>query len=122
MKQRSFSQWLILYIVGFGLSLSLSVASYVVVARGIFGDMPVLGAAALLGLAIIQLVVQLVCFLHLGTNPRSIFKTHTFIFTGFTLLIIVIGSLWIMANLDYRMGMSPEAMKNYMEKQNRKGF
>jgi len=38
------------------------------------------------------------------------------------MLVIVIGSLWIMQNLDYRMGMSGEAMNEYMKEQNKKGF
>jgi hypothetical protein len=37
-------------------------------------------------------------------------------------MIIVVGSLWIMKNLDYRMGMSSEAMNEYMKTQNTKGF
>ena len=119
---RSFAQWLTIYIFGFGMSLILSVISYLAVVMNWFGDMTLLAAASLLALATIQLVVQLICFLHLGTNPRSIFKTHTFIFTFMTMLIVVIGSLWIMRNLDYRMSTSVEEMNQYMQEQNKKGF
>ena len=38
------------------------------------------------------------------------------------LLIIVVGSLWIMANMNYNMHMSPEQIKDYMIEQNKKGF
>ena len=119
---RTFAQWVTLYVFGFGVSLLLSVISYLVITMNGLGDNSSLVAAALLGLATAQLIVQLICFLHLGTNPRSIFKTHTFIFTFVTMLIVVIGSLWIMKNLDYRMDISPESVNEYMFEQNKKGF
>ncbi|HRJ06345.1 MAG TPA: cytochrome C oxidase subunit IV family protein [Candidatus Saccharibacteria bacterium] len=121
-SERSFKSWVSLYVFGFGTSLVLSVASYLCVTQGWFGDASALAALMLLVLATAQLAVQSVCFLHLGTNPRSVFKTHTFIFTLSMLLIIVVGSLWIMQNLDYRMGMSPDEMNDYMYEQNKKGF
>jgi cytochrome o ubiquinol oxidase operon protein cyoD len=65
-------------------------------------------------IAVIQLVVQLVFFLHLGQGNR--WKTITFVFAGLVVLIVVVGSIWIMHNLDYNMmHMSPDQMVQYMK-------
>lgn len=54
--------------------------------------------------ACIQFIVQLVCFLRLNTQTEQ-GKTNimALIFTGVILTSIIIGSLWIMWNLDYNM-------------------
>ena len=109
------------YVVGFVLALILSTLSYAVVMLGLF--QATAGAmAALLGLAVLQLVGQLIFFLHLDVKGRSAGRTVAFVFTAAMMLIIVIGSIWIMRNLDYRMNMSSEAMNEYMQEQNKKGF
>jgi cytochrome o ubiquinol oxidase operon protein cyoD len=108
------------YGLGFGTALLLSVGAYLLATEGWVGSKQ--GTMALLlGLAVIQLVVQLMCFLHLGSG-RSRDRVVTIAFTILMMLVIVIGSIWIMRNLDYRMGMSPEAMNDYMKAQNKKGF
>lgn len=120
MNQAEFSRLLQRYVLGFGLSLVLSVGSYLVVAIKPATDMMLM--ATVLLLAVIQLVVQLVCFLHLDIRGRSVGRTITLAYTLLMMLVIVLGSLWIMHNLDYRMGMSGEAMNEYMKQQNKKGF
>ena len=122
MNQKEFQRSLNMYVLGFGLSVMLSIFSYLTISLHWFGVMATTAAYILLGLALTQLVVQLICFLHLGFGPKKIVKTHIFLFTFSTLLIIVIGSLWIMQNLDYRMGMSSEQMNQYMLHQNKIGF
>lgn len=121
MNQSDFGRLLARYAFGFGSALVLSVAAYLI-ATGNTNDSKPATMAMLLGLAVLQLVIQLVCFLHLGVRGRSAGRTVTLMFTTMMMLVIVIGSLWIMKNLDYRMGMSSEAMNEYMIKQNKKGF
>ena len=80
-------------------------------------------AAILLGAAALQLYIQSRYFLHLdddGERPR--WRLASYVFTWFTLLIVVVGSLWVMMNLNYNMMMSPKEMNEYMLKQNTKGF
>lgn len=108
------------YVIGFLVALLLSVGSYLVVVGGIGSNGQVM--AVILGLAVVQLVVQLIFFLHLDIRGRSLGRTVTFAFTIIMMLVVVVGSLWIMRNLDYRMGMSPESMNDYMKAQNKKGF
>jgi cytochrome o ubiquinol oxidase operon protein cyoD len=68
-----------------------------------------------LAIAVIQLVVQMVFFLHLGRGSR--WKALTFYFTLLIVAIIVVGTIWIMNNLNYNMmRMSPDEMKDYMNK------
>ena len=121
MNDVDFKRILSRYVVGFASALVFSVVSYLIATNGWLGA-PAATMAILLLLAALQLVVQLVCFLHLGINDRSVSRTAIFAFVMTMMLVIVIGSIWIMKNLDYRMQMSSDAMTEYMEKQNRKGF
>lgn len=109
------------YIYGFTGALILSVLGYIMVVGNWFNSASSTMAALLL-LAAVQLFVQLVCFLHLGIHKRSLLRTVSIEFTIVMMLVIVIGSIWVMRNLDYRMGMSGEAMNEYMIEQNKKGF
>lgn len=120
MKRTGFSAHVTTYIFGFGAALCLSVAAFLFATQSTLSSASIM--AILLLLAVIQLIVQLVCFLHMKVGGRSQTRTVTMAFTVLMMLIVVIGSLWIMRNLDYRMGMSGEAMNEYMEAQNKKGF
>ena len=121
MNQSRFIPLVMRYLVGFLAALALSVLSYLVVTSQVLPTSHMVMAVLLL-LAVIQLVVQLVCFLHLSLEGRARARTMTFGFTILMMLVVVIGSLWIMKNLDYRMGMTGEAMNEYMKAQNKKGF
>lgn len=80
-------------------------------------------AALLLGAAATQLYVQSRYFLHLDDKketPR--WRLASYAFTWLTLLIVVVGSLWIMVNLNYNMMMDSSEMTDYMLEQNGKGF
>lgn len=118
---REFKKLLAVYVIGFAAALLLSVVSYLMVMDGWFAS-DWMTMTALLVLAVIQLVIQLVCFLHLRPDRDAFSRTGTFIFAVGTVLIIVVGSIWIMKNLDYRMHMTPESMLKYMLEQNKKGF
>lgn len=109
------------YVFGFVSALVLSTAAYVIVVEHWF-DTGFTTMAVLLLLATLQLIIQLVCFLHLGIKDRSRTRTFTITFALVMMLVIVVGSLWVMKNLDYRMGMTSDAMNDYMIEQNKKGF
>ncbi len=101
------------YVLGFVLSLvATGVAFWLVWSRpegltnvGIIG--------LLLTLALSQLLVQLVFFLHLSEEKKPRPHTLSFIFMSMVVLIIGLGSLWIMANLDYNM--SPKEVETYIQ-------
>ena len=54
--------------------------------------------------AIVQLFIQVICFLRLNTKTeQSKTNVMAFIFTLVILGVVIGGSLWIMWNLDYNM-------------------
>lgn len=69
----------------------------------------------LLGLAVIQLFVQIIFFLHLGKESKPRLNLMAFLFMILVVLIVVIGSLWIMQNLDYNMQHSPNIEQNIIK-------
>lgn len=93
------------YITGFVLSLGLTLVAYLLVSRHvnshhlIYTDKSLnIGVAAL---ALIQLVVQLVFFLHLGRESKPRWNLTVLSFAAIVVLILVFGSVWIMNNLNY---------------------
>ena len=88
------------YIVGFCLSVVLTAASFLLAGLGVFkGD----GLKfALIGLAVIQGLVQVLFFLHLGKESKPRWETMLFFFMVMVLFIVVLGTLWIMHDLDMR--------------------
>lgn len=108
------------YITGFVLSLVLTLVAYAIVVGGASGAwlVPALGV-----LALVQMVVQLVFFLHLGEEAKPRWKITSFLFMAGALTIIVAGSIWIMANMNYNMThMTADEKESYMLKQYDKGF
>lgn len=95
------------YITGFGLSLGLTLAAFglaKVQADSQGAAYPMITAVGVLAvLAIIQLVVQLIFFFHLGREPKPRLNTVSFLFMLMVVGIIAFGSLWIMYNLNYNM-------------------
>lgn len=108
------------YVTGFALSVALTLLAYQAVVGHWFSEVGLI--AFVMGLAVVQLVVQLVFFLHLGSESKPRWNLISFLFMFLVLVIIVGGSLWIMANLNYNMMMTPEQMDEYMMKQSNKGF
>ena len=97
------------YIIGFALSLALTLVAYFAVVN----QVPVT-LWVVTGLALIQLVVQLIFFLHLGQGEDGHWNLVTLISTISIVFILVIGSLWIMHHLNYNM--TPGQMNDYMLK------
>jgi cytochrome o ubiquinol oxidase subunit IV len=107
------------YIIGFMSAIVLTLLAYFIVTMELLSRNMVLWV--IMGLAAVQLMVQLVFFLHLGRDKKSRWNVASFYFMLIVLLIIVIGSLWIMENLNYNM-MTSDQMNEYMLKESSKGF
>jgi cytochrome o ubiquinol oxidase operon protein cyoD len=89
------------YTIGFALSLVLTLASFGVVMTGLVPhDMRM---NFIVVLAVVQLLVQLVYFLHMGSSPDQRENTAIFICTGLLIVIVVAGSLWVMHNANVNM-------------------
>lgn len=88
------------YAIGFAASLLLTAASFVlVITKILLGKLLVY---TLLGCALVQAIFQLLFFLHLGKEGHPRWETLIFYFMLLVLLIIAIGSLWIMSDLNDR--------------------
>ncbi|HKO20428.1 MAG TPA: cytochrome o ubiquinol oxidase subunit IV [Acidobacteriaceae bacterium] len=98
----------LLYLLGLVLAAALTVGSFLVVRTNLIWGPGIPGA--LVVLAIAQIGVHLVFFLHLTTAPDN---TNTALALAFGVLIVALvlgGSLWIMAHLDHRMMMPMPVM------------
>jgi cytochrome o ubiquinol oxidase operon protein cyoD len=87
------------YTMGFGLSLILTVAAYLLASHNLAHGWALL--LTLGALAISQLLVQLLFFLHLGHEAKPRWNLTAFLFATMVVVIVVFGSLWIMKNLSY---------------------
>ncbi|MDB5524573.1 MAG: cytochrome bo3 quinol oxidase subunit 4 [Rhizobium sp.] len=89
------------YVIGFVLSLVLTAMSFASVMSGMVPAAMILGTITFF--AVIQLLVQLVFFLHLGTAPEQRNNTVIFVLTILLIATIVAGSLWVMHNANVNM-------------------
>jgi cytochrome o ubiquinol oxidase operon protein cyoD len=99
------------YVVGFLLSIVLTLVAYFMVTEQVLEGRTLL--LGIVGLAVAQLLVQLIFFLHLGRESRPRWNLTVFFFMLIVLTILVAGTLWIMENLDYHM-MSPMETDQYI--------
>jgi cytochrome o ubiquinol oxidase operon protein cyoD len=97
------------YVVGLALATGLTVGAFVLPFTGLVyaPALPV----ALVVMAIAQMGVHLVFFLHITTGPDN---TNNVLALAFGLLIVFLvmaGSLWIMANLSHNMPTMTQLMQ-----------
>jgi cytochrome o ubiquinol oxidase operon protein cyoD len=86
----------------------LTLISFYLVSSGAFPKADLYIAVGVL--ALIQLFVQLVFFLHLSTHSKASWNLLSFLFTLVMVLIFVLGTLWIMYHLYENMGMNAMSM------------
>ncbi len=101
------------YLSGFVLSVFLTLYAYISVVHHSFSGKKLM--AWLLGLAVVQFCVQLFFFLHIGRETRPRWKLAALFSMIVVVLLVVLGSLWIMYNLNYRM--TPDRMNRYLQQQ-----
>ena len=88
------------YVYGLLLSVLLTMTSYILVSKHILTGITL--AATITGLGLIQMVVQLICFLYLNKEHKPRLNLLMFLFSALVVAILVLGSLWIMYTLNYR--------------------
>jgi cytochrome o ubiquinol oxidase operon protein cyoD len=89
------------YLTGLGLAILLTATSFFVAGTDLVWQPSI--PVALVVLAIAQMGVHLVFFLHITTGPDN---TNNVLALAFGVLIVILlmgGSLWIMANLNHNM-------------------
>ena len=109
------------YVIGFTISLVITLAAFVLTMRQIDADGADMSSAILIAilavLAVTQLVVQLLFFFHLGSESKPRLNTMSFLFMLMVIGILGLGSLWIMYNLDYNMA-PKDALQHVMDEEN----
>jgi cytochrome o ubiquinol oxidase operon protein cyoD len=103
------------YVVGYILSIYLTLNAYLIVTQHSVSRL--LMFILIVVLALVQFIVQLLFFLHLGTETKPRWKLFVFVSMIFVVSILVFGSLWIMKNLNYRMAPTTQQTNNYMNNQ-----
>ncbi|HAB98272.1 MAG TPA: cytochrome o ubiquinol oxidase subunit IV [Parachlamydiales bacterium] len=95
------------YALGFFLSALLVLAAYFVTSERLLSGLALGLVVSALGLA--QAILQLVLFLNLFREAKPRWNILVFFFMVLVVLILVLGSLWIMNHLNYNM--MPESIQ-----------
>lgn len=117
---KEFRTLVLRYIYGGLIALTLTTTAFLLVASKALEQTNVV--VAILALAIVQAVAQLYLFLHIGDEKKPWWKNISLIYIFAMTVVLVVGSIWVIMNMNYNMGMSPEQMEQYMLQQNKKGF
>jgi len=89
------------YILGYVLCLILTIIPFVMVGKALLHRRELY--ITLILFAILQLFVQVTFFIRLNTSPKGRLDVMAFLFTILIILVVVVGSLWIMYNLNVNM-------------------
>jgi cytochrome o ubiquinol oxidase operon protein cyoD len=89
------------YVVGLGLAVLLTVTSFFIAGTDLVWQPSI--PVALVVLAIAQMGVHLVFFVHITTDPDNTNNVMALAFGLLIVFLVVGGSLWIMSNLNQNM-------------------
>lgn len=90
------------YLLGFGLSVILTVIPFWLVMGDVLENPRVTGLV-ITGFAAVQIVVHMIYFLHMNLRAEGGWLMMALIFTIILVVITLVGSLWVMFNLNYHM-------------------
>lgn len=91
------------YVVGFILSIILTLIPYILVMNHLLSGYVLVGTILLF--AFIQLLVQMIFFLHMKQESKPRLNLLIFISFFSIILIVVVASIWIMQHLNYNMSL-----------------
>jgi cytochrome o ubiquinol oxidase subunit IV len=101
------------YVIGLALALILTgVSFWVASTSAIWGPGVAMG---LVVLAIAQMGVHLVFFLHITSGPDNTNNVLALAFGVLIVFLVMIGTIWIMAHMAANMGPTPEMMNLQMQ-------
>ncbi|MBY9063754.1 cytochrome o ubiquinol oxidase subunit IV [Sphingomonas yunnanensis] len=96
------------YWIGFLLSVLLTAPAFALVMSGVIAD-PRLTAGIVMALAMVQIVVHMIYFLHMNTKSEAGWTMMALIFTAIIVFIVISGSLWVMYHMNLNMMPSMQA-------------
>src|SRR5262244_4414769 len=89
------------YLVGLGLSVLATVVAFFLAGTSLVWQPSI--PAALIVLAIAQMGVHIVFFIHITTRPDSMNNIMALTFGVFIVFVLIVGSVWVMTHLNYNM-------------------
>lgn len=101
------------YVIGLALALVLTGVSFWVASTSVLWGPGV--AVGLVVLAIAQMGVHLVFFLHITSGPDNTNNVLALAFGVLIVFLVMVGTIWIMAHLNANVGMAPELMNLQMQ-------
>ncbi len=100
------------YMIGFVLSVILTAIPFWLVMGDVL-DSKLFTAVLVMAIAVVQIVVHMIYFLHMNTRSEGGWTMMALIFTLIIVGIAIAGSLWVMHHLNANMmPMTHEMMKN----------
>ncbi|MBY6265025.1 cytochrome o ubiquinol oxidase subunit IV [Azospirillum sp. 412522] len=99
------------YMIGFVLSVILTVIPFWLVMNGTLDNTTT--TVVILALAVVQIIVHMVYFLHMNGRAEGGWSMLAMIFTIIVVVIMFSGSLWVMYHMNYNMmpGMNHDMSK-----------
>ncbi|WP_455466188.1 cytochrome o ubiquinol oxidase subunit IV [Bartonella sp. B39] len=92
------------YLVGFILAVFFTLGSFIPVMYGMMESWAISTKVVyLIGMAIIQIIVQIVFFLHLNSGPDTKWNLSALWFAVICVFIIIGGTWWAISHLNYNM-------------------
>ena len=103
----------IAYVIGLALALILTGVSFWAASTSVLWGPGV--ATGLVVLAIAQMGVHLVFFLHITSGPDNTNNVLALAFGVLIVFLVMIGTIWIMSHMNANMGVSPELTNLQMQ-------
>lgn len=101
------------YVIGLALALLLTGISFWVASTGVLWGPGV--AVGLVVLAIAQMGVHLVFFLHITSGPDNTNNVLALAFGVLIVFLVMVGTIWIMTHMNANMGPPPELTNLQMQ-------
>jgi cytochrome o ubiquinol oxidase operon protein cyoD len=95
------AEGLLSYLIGLGLAVLLTVVSFFISGTTLVWQPSIPVALAVLAMA--QMGVHLVFFLHITTGPDNVNNVMALAFGVLIVLLLIAGSLWIMDHMNHNM-------------------
>jgi len=89
------------YLIGLGLATLLTIVSFFIASTTLVWGPSIPVALAVLAMA--QMGVHLVFFLHITTGPDSLNNVMALAFGVLIVFLVIVGSLWIMSHMNHNM-------------------
>jgi cytochrome o ubiquinol oxidase operon protein cyoD len=101
------------YVIGLALALGLTAVSFWVASTSSLWGPGV--ATGLVVLAIAQMGIHLVFFLHITSGPDNTNNVLALAFGVLIVFLVMVGTIWIMTHMNANMGPPPEMMNLQMQ-------